>query len=182
MYDVHLRAEALDIMLTQTSETAIRALIYMALHREREPMTPRHIAEKIDASPTYLVKTLRQLVKAGILRSRHGAHGGVELGREPSQVTLLDIVEVCQGLIVGNYCSELDSPERLKDACGFHQAMQEVHDAMIGPLRRWTLAGLAARPAPTAPDLDPCACKMTIGCRSLAEMDGPGQATQESTQ
>lgn len=158
-------------MLTHTSETAIRALIYMALNRDQLPMTPRLIATRIDASPTYLVKTLRLLVRAGVLRSHRGAQGGVELGREPEEVTLLEVVEACQGLIVGSYCTALDE-EQTRDACAFHQAMQEVHEAMVGALTRWTLADMTARPLPEGPALDPCRCKMAWDCRNAATRAG----------
>ncbi|MDD8044399.1 MAG: Rrf2 family transcriptional regulator [Verrucomicrobiota bacterium] len=169
-------------MLTQTSETAIRALIFIVLNRDRQPLPPRMIAERIEASPTYLSKTLRLLVKAGILQSVRGAHGGVMLARAPEHVTLLDIVEACQGLIVGNYCTELGNREQLKGVCAFHHAMQEIYDATVGPLRRWTLAQLAVRPAPTSPDLDRCRCKMTVGCRSLAEPEERVSISREESQ
>lgn len=148
-------------MLTQTSEMAIRALIYLGRQAEDQPVTPRRIAEATGSSPTYLVKTLRLLVKAGILRSQRGAHGGVILLRDTASITLLEIVEACQGLIVGNYCRSL-SPEQNAGACAFHRAMQDVYDATVGALSRWTLADLIGRPLPDGPDLDPCHCKMMM--------------------
>jgi Rrf2 family protein len=68
-------------MLTQTSEMAIKALIYVGLAAGNQPISPRTIAAAIGSSPTYLVKILRLLVRSGILRSQRGAHGGVWLAR-----------------------------------------------------------------------------------------------------
>ncbi len=128
-------------MLTQTSETALKALIFLSLYGSEEPTSPRQIAEHISASPTYMAKITRMLVKADILRSQRGALGGVHLSRDPAEITLLDVVEACQGLIIGNYCQSMSEHE--KPVCGFHEAMTEIHQAMIGVLSKWTVADLA---------------------------------------
>jgi Rrf2 family protein len=143
-------------VLTHTSETAIRALIYLSLAGSDRPTPPRLIAEAINCSPTYLLKVLRMLARSGILRSRKGARGGVWLARPPQDVTLLQIVEACQGLIVGNYCQGLGGAST--GVCGFHRAMQEVHDATVKTLSRWTLADLVQQPAPA----EATSCKMAI--------------------
>lgn len=151
-------------MLTHTSETAIRALVYLSLADSERPTPPRLIAQAIRCSPTYLVKTLRMLARSGILRSRKGAGGGVWLARPPKDITLLNVVEACQGLIVKNYCEALGGrPVRL---CGFHRAMQEVYDATVKALSRWTLAELVREPA--APDYRNCKMTITVPRRSAA--------------
>lgn len=142
-------------MLTQTSETAVRALIYLALVQSEEPLTPRHIAEHLGTSPTYMAKITRQLVKANILRSQRGAAGGVSLARDPEKITLLAVMEASQGLLVGNYCEEIS--DHLEPVCAFHRAMKEAHHAVVSVLTRWTLADLMARPGPS--DGNP-QCKM----------------------
>lgn len=132
----------LEAMLGQTTITAIRALLYVAQEREDRPVTPRRMAEALDESPTYMAKITRVLVKAAILRAGRGAKGGVRLAREPGEVTLLEIVEACQGAIVGDFCRGL-LPRRQQ--CAFHQAAVELHDAIVGVLGRWTLENLIGR-------------------------------------
>ena len=51
--------------------------------------------EKISAN--YLVQILNDLRNAGIVDSRRGKHGGYLLVRDPSEVTLLDIVRAVEG-------------------------------------------------------------------------------------
>ena len=133
-------------MLTQTSESAIRALIFLVLAKAKEPLPPREIAERIGASPSYMAKITRMLVKSNILRSHRGALGGVSLSRAPEDITLLDVVESCQGLIVGNYCTSIEGHQ--DPVCAFHQAMVEVHQTTIAVLSKWTIADLAARSGP----------------------------------
>ena len=131
-------------MLTKTTELAIQTLIHLVICEGGQPRSPRSIADELDLSPTYLAKVANQLVKGGILRAHRGALGGMTLARPASEVTLLEIVEACQGRVVGNYCEA--SMESIDGACAFHRAMLEMHQAMIEILSRWTLADLAARP------------------------------------
>jgi len=133
-------------MLTKTTISAIRALLYLAQQEPESCLSPRKIAEAIGDSPTYLAKSLRLLVKAGILRAEKGVHGGVRLGRDPAQISLLAVVETCQGTIIGDYCQSTHLP--FSALCSFHQAAEELHRAITGVLSRWTLAALLERPHP----------------------------------
>jgi Rrf2 family protein len=126
-------------MLTQTSELAIRSLLFIVRQGGKTPVAPRQISGAITCSPTYLAKTLGMLVRAGILRSMRGSSGGVLLAREPERISLLDIVEACQGLVTGDYCQETDESV---EVCGFHKAMRELHQVTVEALDRWTLAAL----------------------------------------
>ncbi len=132
-------------MLTKTSETAVKALLHLVLHGGSDPLSPRQIAADIGTSPTYLAKTTALLVKAGILRSHRGAQGGVTLAQPAQAISLLQIVEACQGRILASYCQPFD---KLNLVCGYHEAMHEIHAATTGILGRWTLADLTERPGP----------------------------------
>lgn len=148
-------------MLTKTTEIGIKALIFLGLRHEDEPITPRRIAEEMDVSPTYLAKTCSLLVKANILRAQKGALGGVTLGHDPGDISLLAIVEACQGQVVGDYCRDVASK---RGTCSFHKAMVELHTAMIGVLSRWTLEDILKDPHPTghlASNLD---CRIASLC------------------
>jgi Rrf2 family protein len=142
-------------MITQTSELALRALLLLALEAGDEPSSPRQLAERLDCSQSYLAKVMGMLVKARLLRSFRGAKGGVLLALPPEEISLKDVVEACEGVLVGNYCRSLDVPGVA--VCAFHQAMSEVHRATVSTLARWTLADLVARPTPEEPNTT---CKM----------------------
>ena len=144
-------------MLTQTSETALRALVFLLVNKAEEPTPPSRIARHINASPSYTAKVTTALVKADILRAQRGMKGGVYLSRLPEQITLLEIVEACQGKVLADYCQDFD---RLELVCGFHRAMAELHQAIITTLKRWTLADLAKAPLPAAEIRDSVHCRM----------------------
>jgi Rrf2 family protein len=152
-------------MLSKTSELGIQILIYLALKSEGEPIAPRQIAEHLGASPTYLSKIAGTLAKAGILRAVRGAKGGVVLARKPEQITLFEIVEACQGKILGDYCELFDD---LTLVCGFHEAMHHLHHAILDVLNRWTLQDLVKRPRPNENIQEKVKCKMAW-CSTLLD-------------
>lgn len=134
-------------MFTKTSISAIRALTYLGLNSTGQPISPRHMAERLGESPTYLAKVVRRLVRAGVLRAHRGVSGGVTLNRPPDEISLLSIAEACQGAILGDFCQDA---EELEKTCAFHQAGAELHEAIVGILSRWTLAELLQKPCASA--------------------------------
>ncbi len=130
-------------MLTKTTISAIRTLLFLAERAEPGVVSPRALAEALVVSPTYLAKTVGSLVKAGLLRAEKGSRGGVALNLPPARITLQAIYEACQGVVMGDYCTSGADP---KSVCSFHQASVELHFAIVGVLSRWTLADLLERP------------------------------------
>ena len=150
-------------MLTQTSVTAVRLLMQLEQGAAGEVASLRLIAEALAESPTYLVKIARHLVRAGILRAQRGQAGGVTLNRAPKEITLLAIVEACQGAIHGNFCQDLSD---LSKSCALHQAGAELHQVIIKVLSGWTLADFCRHPCPAG--------KLRGTTRCLLEGGRPG--------
>lgn len=164
-------------MLTKTSLSAIRTLTFLGLHPDDQPCSPRAIAQQLGESPTYLAKVVRHLVRAGILKARRGITGGVVLGRDPHGVTLLAIVEACQGKVLGDFCSETDDVAHI---CGLHRAGAELHNAIVGILSRWTLADLLACPGPKKKLAAPCWLAGAMGREGRAKPDGQAALSRPS--
>lgn len=144
-------------MLNQTTITALQTLLYIQLQERGEPIAPGELAAALGASQAYLAKINTQLVKAGVLRAHRGTKGGVTLARPPGDITLLEVVEACQGRILGDYCQPHDD---IGAVCGFHVAMHELQACIISTLERWTLAGLARKPLPDKHLRDMVDCRM----------------------
>ena len=148
-------------MLNQTTITAIQSLIYITLSGGQKPISPAEIAGHLDASQAYLSKINTDLVKAHILRAHRGAKGGVMLARPPAQVTLLDVVEACQGRILGDYCQPHDDTSAV---CAFHVAMQALQDAVLNTLGAWTIQDLAEKPMPVKHLRGKVLCRTACAC------------------
>ncbi len=46
------------------------------------------------------------MVKSGIVRSHRGAQGGITLARPAEAISLMDIMQACQGQLVGDFCTD----------------------------------------------------------------------------
>lgn len=147
-------------MLTQTSVTGVRLLIHLGRVLPGKLASIKQVADELGESPTYLVKIARHLAKSGILRSHRGKTGGVVLNRTPESITLLAIVEACQGIIHGTFCQETSNLSR---TCALHQAGAELHQAIITSLSKWTLADLMAKDCPSRQLQSQVACLLQGG-------------------
>jgi Rrf2 family nitric oxide-sensitive transcriptional repressor len=77
-------------MISQTSEYALRAIVFLG--NEGVPRTSAEISKATKAPSDYLSKVMRNLVRAGIVGSRRGLHGGFALARPPEELSVLDVV------------------------------------------------------------------------------------------
>jgi Rrf2 family protein len=78
-------------VFSQTVEYALRAVVQLAFVAPA-PSTTAALAKLTQVPPAYLSKVLQSLVKAGIVVSQRGIGGGVSLARDPTRLTILDIV------------------------------------------------------------------------------------------
>lgn len=91
--------------MSTRGDYASRALLSLALHPDESgPTSVRDIAERTGLPQPYLEQILLALKGAGIVRSKRGVGGGYTLAREPSQITLGEIVSAVDGPIaVGDF-------------------------------------------------------------------------------
>ncbi len=148
-------------MLTRTTESALMALVFLASREETTPASPREVASKLNFSPSYLAKIFTSLVKTGILRARRGASGGVTLEREPSTITMLEIVKTFQGPLTEAPGWEGGSPGA---PCVFNRAVSQLQEQVRGVLSDWTLEDLVTDPCPIWVDPRAEHCRMGEIC------------------
>jgi Rrf2 family protein len=129
-------------MLSQTSEHAVRAVLYLAQRAPGEPVPADVIADALGAPRNYLSKTLNALAKAGIVASMRGPTGGFRLAVPAERLTLEEVVRpfdeararrVC--LLGGRPCHD-DTP------CAAHFRWKAVNEDVWAPLRETTVADL----------------------------------------
>ena len=80
------------------------------------------------------------------MNSRRGASGGFLFARPPAQVTVLEVVEVLDGLVSPAVCTQGEC-ERIEE-CGPAAVWLEAKEALERVLRETTMADLAERGAP----------------------------------
>lgn len=81
-----------DGLLSQTAEYALRAVVALAQRDGEVPMQAMELAQVTGVPEHYLRKVLHDLVRAGVLRSTRGKHGGFDLAVPAEQLSLLSVV------------------------------------------------------------------------------------------
>ena len=114
--------------LNHAASYAIHAMVHIARSKPGVPQASHDIAHKHKIPERFLLKVLKPMVSAGLLNSVKGPHGGYSLAKQPSQVSLLDIVEAVDGPIRGQVAFHADSGDakvhkRLLEAC--HQVAEQ---------------------------------------------------------
>src|SRR5581483_8942418 len=87
--------------LTRASSYALHAVAHMAATGEDRPVASHHIAKARGIPELFLLKILKPLVSARILRSVKGPNGGYRLARPAAKITMLEVVEAVDGPIRG---------------------------------------------------------------------------------
>ena len=126
---------------------ASRALLSLALHADESgPTSVRDIAERTGLPQPYLEQILLALKGAGIVRSKRGVGGGYILAREPSLITLGEIVSAVDGPItLGDFGEpHQDGACDHEGQCVLLAIWGDVGDRMRLLLEGYTLADLAA--------------------------------------
>ena len=78
----------------------IRMMLALALNAGKEPLGLGCIAESEEISEKYLSQIIIPLRTAGLVTTVRGAHGGYNLSRAASEITLKEIVEAIEGKII----------------------------------------------------------------------------------
>jgi len=92
-------------MLSQTCKYAIRSIIYIAQNADdNKKVGLKKISEELNIPAPFLGKILQTLSKKKILLSTKGPNGGFLLYRDAKEISLLDIMEIIDGLDYFNTC------------------------------------------------------------------------------
>ena len=111
--------------------------------RGSEPITAEVLAEAQRIPRSFLSKILAQCAKAGIIRSKRGPRGGVQLAKAAGQISLLAVIEACEGSYVREFCVFYSSRRCEGPSCEVYCPLREREEEIRGGLGRVTLADMA---------------------------------------
>jgi Rrf2 family protein len=83
--------------LNQATDYAFRMVLYLASLPEGTKITGAALAENQHIPERFLLKIMRSLTAAGVMKSYRGVDGGFALQRPASEITLFDIIEAVEG-------------------------------------------------------------------------------------
>ena len=85
------------LSITTKSPYAVRALAELARSGGAGPVPIGELAKRRDIPVQFLEQLFATLRRAGVLKSQRGVKGGYSFARDPSSVTVLQVVELLDG-------------------------------------------------------------------------------------
>ncbi len=132
--------------LLRETEYALRALCHLAKLPEGAVVPASQLAKACGLPREFLGKTLRRLVRVGLVRSFRGRSRGYALGRPPSEISVREVLEAVEGPDYFRRCVFWDARCSDDRPCPLHQVWAGVRPQLLEALGRLTLDML---PEPT---------------------------------
>ncbi len=128
---------------TRSTEYAIRALTYLALHREGVQFhLAREMSESLGIPAPFLGKILQPLVMRGILESQRGRNGGFRLSKDPNDVSLYEIANSQELIYEKRQCFLGQAECSDERACPMHEYWKIASADFETRMSSTTLQGL----------------------------------------
>ncbi len=137
-------------MFSQTVEYALRAMVFLSANSAL-PVSAQVIAAHAQVPERYMSKVMRNLVVAGLVKSRRGPTGGFTLARKPAEISMLSVVEALEPIPRIERCP-LANPRHL-DLCPMHRRLDAAYALIRRVLGQSSLEEVAA-------DAGPAGCGM----------------------
>lgn len=150
----------MDLTLSRRGDYVVRAAIHLARAWDggQAYSKIREVADEMALPRSYTPQLLGVLAKAGLAEAKAGRAGGYRLIRDPSTITVLEVIEAAEGYLISRRCPMRGGPCRWDNVCALHPTWVEASEAIRASLSQTSLAEVAA--------VD----------RALAENEGPARA------
>ncbi len=116
-------------MFSATCHYGLQAMFYIANHATKDiNVGSLEIAEEQDIPKHFLSKILQLLVKHKLLVSTKGPSGGFKLGRDPKDITIIEVVEAIDGLDIFEQCGFGFKICDSGDPCPIHHDYENIRN------------------------------------------------------
>jgi len=130
---------------------SVRAILDIAQHSNGLPVTLAAISKREGISLLFLEQLFQQLRKGNVVNSIRGPHGGYVLAREPSEITIGEIVRLIEPPLYTNSCfSKTESVDecRIAGSCVSGAIWKQLAEHIDNFLDSITVADLINQPKP----------------------------------
>ena len=142
-------------MLRISKLTDYATVLLAALSSEpASPHSASGLAERTGIAAPTVSKLLKELQRAGLVRSTRGARGGYQLARPASDISAAEIIDAVEGPVALTECASDEGHCGLEAHCSVGHSWQQVSHAIRRSLAEVPLTTLIARDAQVkTPDL-----------------------------
>ena len=129
-------------LYSKRCEHAIRALTHLRLGNGTKRFKAKTLFRRARVPESSTRKVFQELVSKGFLVAARGPGGGYELSQDPSEVTLLKIIEAVDGNTIYNECVLGLRECNASMPCPLHDVWLEARKDLIEQLESATLQDL----------------------------------------
>ena len=131
--------------LSTKGRYAARAMLDLAIHSDEGLVLIKDISQREEISKRYLEQLFLPLKAAGLVRAIRGAHGGFTLAKPPSQIKLIEIVQIMEGSTAPVECVDDAGICLRSELCVTREVWAEMKKATDKVLESTTLQDLVER-------------------------------------
>jgi len=131
--------------LSTRGQYGTRALLDLALYGGKGSVLLKDIAQRQQISLPYLEHLVTPLIAAGVVRSKRGSHGGIQLAKPPREIKLSEIIRLVEGSIAPVECVTDPKYCSRSSVCVTREIWDELKRAIDGVLESITLQDLVER-------------------------------------
>lgn len=121
--------------LTTKGRYAVTAMLDLAIHADREPVSLSDISVRQDISLSYLEQLFARLRRSELVQSVRGPGGGYRLGKETHQIAIVDIIDAVDESVDATRCQGRGNCQH-GETCLTHylweDLSQQIHDFLSG--------------------------------------------------
>ena len=130
--------------LTTKGRFAVTAMLDLALHGGKGPVTLAGISDRQKISLSYLEQLFGKLRRRKLVESVRGPGGGYHLARAAAELTIADIIRAVEEPLDSTQCGGRENCQE-NQRCMTHDLWEELNTAVYGFLQGVTLSQLVER-------------------------------------
>ncbi|KGB51100.1 Rrf2 family transcriptional regulator [Leuconostoc mesenteroides P45] len=114
--------------MSSAVEQSLVVLVMLALQKDHDPVKSYVLSDRLQVSESYLKKTMRKLVVAGIVDAIASKDGGFKLARPVSAINLLDVYQAIEG--DGSFIHSTQLADRIFLSQKSNKRVEDVREAL----------------------------------------------------
>lgn len=135
--------------ISRRADYGVRIMIELGKRPERR-IPAGDLVGMTGVPKPFLHKIIADLARVGLIRTFQGPTGGVELGRQPEQISMLDILEASDGPVCMNICLARPHECPRDSVCPAHTFWGRLQSMVVAEMRAMTLDKLIEEAASLA--------------------------------
>ena len=133
------------MLIPMKVDYGVRMLVFLAMQPRDEYISTSVIAKKQHIPEPYLLRISADLVRAGLVDSKRGPGGGHKLAKEPSEITVGDVITCVEHTFAALDCIEAPDVCLISGACSQRELWADVETMLHNYLLQIRIDSLAEK-------------------------------------